>query len=161
MVTIITLWTLISWTHRPAKIGCLAPYYTRRRNYFSRVKFSPKLCPTSCISPQRRGRGAMARAPDCLASHACVPVSNSAVPVWGFKSKKNSFSLLNVTRRSRWWRPRRVKVETSVSTLFSRRAPRCALLAYSAAVTGAGLLEIPSISMDKNIIEVIGCNIIT
>ena len=24
----------------------------------------------------------MARAPDCLASHACVLVSNPAVPVW-------------------------------------------------------------------------------
>ena len=27
------------------------------------------------------GRGAMARAPDCLASHACVPGSIPAVPV--------------------------------------------------------------------------------
>ena len=38
------------------------------------------------------------------------------------------FFLLNVTRRSRWWRPRGVKLETSVSTLFSRKATRCALL---------------------------------
>ena len=30
----------------------------------------------------------MTRAPDSLASHACVPVSNTAVPVWGFQ--KNS-----------------------------------------------------------------------
>ena len=42
---------------------------------------------------ERRGRGAMARAPDCLAaSHVCVPVSNPAVTVWGFQ-----FSILNVT----------------------------------------------------------------
>ena len=33
----------------------------------------------------RRGRAAMARAPDCLASHACVPGSNPAVPVCGFQ----------------------------------------------------------------------------
>ena len=26
----------------------------------------------------------MARAPDCLAGHACVPVLNPAFPVWGF-----------------------------------------------------------------------------
>ena len=31
----------------------------------------------------RRGRGAMARSPDCLASHACVLVPNPAVHVWG------------------------------------------------------------------------------
>ena len=29
----------------------------------------------------------MARAPDCLASHACVPDSNPAIPVWGFPRK--------------------------------------------------------------------------
>ena len=33
---------------------------------------------------RRRGRGAMARAPDCLASHTCVPVPNPAVNMWGF-----------------------------------------------------------------------------
>ena len=33
------------------------------------------------IQHERRGRGAMARAPDCLASHACVPSSASADPV--------------------------------------------------------------------------------
>ena len=27
----------------------------------------------------------MARAPDCLASHACVPGSNPAVLTWGFQ----------------------------------------------------------------------------
>ena len=34
---------------------------------------------------QRSGRGAMARAPDCLASHACVQGSIPAVRVWGFQ----------------------------------------------------------------------------
>ena len=34
---------------------------------------------------KRRGRAQwLHRAPDCLASHACVPVSNPIVPVWGF-----------------------------------------------------------------------------
>ena len=37
------------------------------------------------ILAKRRGRGTMARAPDCLASHACVPVSNPADPMWGFQ----------------------------------------------------------------------------
>ena len=32
-----------------------------------------------------RGRGAMARAPDCLASHVRVPRSNPAVPMSGFQ----------------------------------------------------------------------------
>ena len=27
----------------------------------------------------------MARAPDCIASHACLPGSNPAVPLWGFQ----------------------------------------------------------------------------
>ena len=35
---------------------------------------------------------------------------------------------LDVTRRSRWWRPRRLNVQTSVLTLFSHRATRCELL---------------------------------
>ena len=48
-----------------------------------------------------RGRGAMARAPDCLASHACAPVSNRAVFRVRFSKKQHYFSLLNVTRRSR------------------------------------------------------------
>ena len=43
----------------------------------------------------------------------------------GFLGKHHCFSLLNVTRRSRYWRPRRVKVETSVSTVISRK-PRAA-----------------------------------
>ena len=43
------------------------------------------------VSREARGRGAMARAPDCLASHASVPVSNPAVPVWGFQ-RNNIFS---------------------------------------------------------------------
>ena len=38
-----------------------------------------------------------------------------------------NFFLLNVTRRSRLWRPRRVKDETSVSTVISRMATCCAL----------------------------------
>ena len=33
----------------------------------------------------KRGRDAMIRAPDCLASHVCIPVSNPAVLVWGFQ----------------------------------------------------------------------------
>ena len=74
------------------------------------------------------GDGAKARAPDCLASYACAPGSSPAVPMWGFSEKQYCFCLFNVTRRSRWWRPRRVKVETSVSTLISRRSLRCALL---------------------------------
>ena len=37
---------------------------------------------------KRRGR-AMASAPDCLASHACVPGSNSTCPVWGFQRHSN------------------------------------------------------------------------
>ena len=41
------------------------------------------------------------------------------------------FSPLNVTRRSRLWRPRPVKVETRVSTLNSRRASRCALFIHT------------------------------
>ena len=32
-----------------------------------------------------KGIGAMVRAPDCLTSHACVPGSNPADPVWGFQ----------------------------------------------------------------------------
>ena len=43
----------------------------------------PALKQSMCL--ERRGRGAMARASDCLASHACVPVSNPAVPMWGFQ----------------------------------------------------------------------------
>ena len=35
---------------------------------------------------KRRGRGAMVRAPDCLASHAYVPGSNPTDPVWVFQS---------------------------------------------------------------------------
>ena len=68
-----------------------------------------------------RERDAMARAPDCLANHTCVPGSSPAVSVWGFQRNRivSPFS-----RRSRW-----VKVETSVSTVISRRAPRCALCA--------------------------------
>ena len=34
---------------------------------------------------QRMGRGAMVRAPDCLASRACVLVSNPVVPMWGIR----------------------------------------------------------------------------
>ena len=48
----------------------------------------------------------------------------------GFSEKQHCFYLLNVTRRWRYWRPRRVKVEIGVSTLISRRAPHCALLTH-------------------------------
>ena len=37
----------------------------------------------------------MARAPDCLTSHACVPGSNPAVPMWGFQ-KNNIVSPLSM-----------------------------------------------------------------
>ena len=74
---------------------------------------------TSDFSQERRGHGAMSRAPDSLTSHACVPVSNPAVPVWGVSEKQHCFSLLNLTRRSHYWRPSRVKIATSVSTLIS------------------------------------------
>ena len=40
---------------------------------------------------KRRGRGAMARAPDFLASYACVPGSSHARPMWGFQ--RNSIVL--------------------------------------------------------------------
>ena len=44
---------------------------------------------------ERRGRVAMDRAPDCLASHACVPVLNPAV--WGFQRNSivSPFSILS------------------------------------------------------------------
>ena len=64
----------------------------------------------------RRRRSAMARAPDCLASHACVPVSN---PLFSCGVLRET-QVLHTTRH--------VKVETRGSTLISRRAPRCALL---------------------------------
>ena len=70
----------------------------------------------ACLHLLSMGRGAMARAPDCLASHAYVLVSNPPVFRVRFSKKQQCFSLLNVTRQSRQWRPRRVKVETSVST---------------------------------------------
>ena len=38
------------------------------------------------LSP--RGHGAMARAPDCLASHACVPGLYPAVLMWGFQRNR-------------------------------------------------------------------------
>ena len=66
------------------------------------------------------------RAPDYLASHACVPGSNPADP-YCFFSEKSYFSLLNVTRRSSYWWPRRVEVETSVLMLISGRTQRCAI----------------------------------
>ena len=81
---------------------------------------SIKYC--SAGKTHRRGRGAKARALDCLASHANVSA--------GFSEKYPCLSLLKLTRRSRWWRPRRVKVETSAWTLISRRATRCTFFAY-------------------------------
>ena len=68
------------------------------------------------------------RTPDCLTSHACVPGLSHTKTCVFFSRKYPCFSLLNVTRRWSQWRPRRVKVETSVSTLHSRRATHCALL---------------------------------
>ena len=49
-------------------------------------------------------------------------------PPVGFSEKYPCFYLLKVTRRSCLWRPRWVKVETSVSTLIARRATCYALL---------------------------------
>ena len=80
----------------------------RRLNNFSIVSFMWRIQPQNYgrdsnmieflkkIVTERRGRGAMARAPDDLVSHVCVPVSNPAVPVWGFRrtSIVSPFSML-------------------------------------------------------------------
>ena len=50
-----------------------------------------------------------------FASHACVPSSNAADSAYFFK-KYHCSSPLNMTRGSRLWRPRRVKVETNRDT---------------------------------------------
>ena len=61
---------------------------------FSRIKTVHTL---KKLKIMKRGRGAMAGAPDCLASHACVPGSNPAVPVWEAE-KQHCFFLFSVTR---------------------------------------------------------------
>ena len=66
---------------------------------------------------EEKGTCRFSRAPDCLASHACVPVSNPPETCVGFSEKCHCFSY--ATRRSCYRRPRRVKVENSVSTVIS------------------------------------------
>ena len=56
----------------------------------------------------------MVWAPDCLASHACVPGSNHTVPVWGFQSKATTpytRDAWSVMRESRWCSPKSLKIE--------------------------------------------------
>ena len=52
-----------------------------------------------CKCGKRNQARHFGRSPDCLDSHACVPGSSLADPVWGVLRKKHCFSLLNVTRR--------------------------------------------------------------
>ena len=62
-------------------------------------------------------------------SHASHDTSNVGAPLFlGYLDLSEKHPLFPLSMWSRQWRPRRVKGKTSVLTLISRRATRCALL---------------------------------
>ena len=117
-------------TRQHAYFPFMNPYQTRDIRPSTLDQRQPVLSRIRITTLQTRAEHPLGystgRASDCLTSHACVPGSHPADLAWGFQ--RNIIVSLNMTRRSRYCRPRRVKVETSVSTLISRRATRCALL---------------------------------